>query len=1482
MANPVGKGLLIDVGLNDANFATGMKGITQQLKQAQNEFRNINAIIGKNENSIKSLNAKYQASAKVVEAQKRKVEELKKRYEQNKLAIENNEKATQKDRDALLRSGQAYNNAVGQLAKYEQQMDSLKKKVIDTGGYVGKLGANLQNLGSGLKNVGDKVSSVGSTMTSFVSVPIAGALATASKKALDFNDEMTKMKAVSGASKKDMEALKNASLEASKSYGISTKSYNDSATELLKSGYSAKESMSIMNAGIKTSKATGEELETVLDKTSNTMKIFGYGAKDASTVTDKLAYVANASKTSVSELGDGLTKVGPVAKNLGIDLDTTASALGVLQDRGFKVEEASTGLRSGLSNLIYPTAANTEAFQKLGVNLADVEKNGVNLPKILQDMNKATQGMTQSQKEALISQAFGKEAMSQWTELMSGPAQQALNKYTKGSKNAKGQVDKLWKTMKKSPKQQIDELKGSFNALAINIGDKVLPVVLPVLKDITKQVNKMVDWFGSLNKTQQENIVKFTMLVGAMGPVALVGGKIIKVFGSLVGGIGKTVKGFGSLISKTNLFVKSTIKGENWLGKFSIKLGGLAKKGASNGLDAIKRGMNNIGEASKKAISKVGDLAKKIGSLAGDTAKKGLSAVQNGLSKIKEKGSEAGKKIGDISSKIGSWAGDKVKAGMSALRSGLDKVKTKASEASSKVANITKTAIENTKAKGNGKFFSGLLKSITDVASKSKIGQLAIKGLSSAFSLMTGPVGIAVGAIALIGTAFVSAYKHCKPFRDFINNIGKWFKEKFDGAIKWTKQFAGKFKDWIVNKSINPVSIAVKGWKVASYFGSRFKESMKKTGSFSASFKSAFNDTVKKVSNTVMNWPIVKKFSDKWNSIKSSVSEFVKDLKEKISGLVKKIADTVANSSIAKAFTNIFKSAWNGVAGVLQKLANGSAWVLDQLGADGMAKSLRGWGSNLKKYKNGTDGHKGGHALVNDGYGPNYREALLFPNGQITIPQGRNVFVPNMPAGTQVLDGRSTAQAMKSGQLRKYKDGTGGFWSDALDFGKDLVKNTANKIKDVVGDVMDFMDKPKELVDKVIESFVGNFGGKGFGFESAKGAVRLAKNALLDRVKELFASMDTGGEGGHGDLGSNNWFKIDGNWVREWQYRLLEPIIKKYHFIVTDGGRRTWDNFDHSKGRAMDIAIPGNPLGIYWKVAQQIDKMPFVKYVNSNMKSTINGKWEPSTLEPRADHIHVSFTKELLTAKELKATGGVSGAGNPGGAGVNRWIPLIKKAAKQMKVHLTPAGLNAVLRRIRQESNGDPNVVNNWDSNAQAGHPSKGLLQYIQPTLDAWVPPGVKPDLSNGYTQLLALFNDSNWLADISVPGGWGPTGHKRFEKGGLITSHMFAEMGEGGKPEMVIPLTDKSRSVQLINKARKLIGEDEIYTDTKALEQQNQELIGMNEKLGQMIDLLSMLLSKDTNLYIDDKEIAKAIAQPMQQEINRQTANKNRLYGLI
>ncbi|MED7634562.1 UNVERIFIED_CONTAM: hypothetical protein DV033_01740 [Limosilactobacillus fermentum] len=245
----------------------------------------------------------------------------------------------------------------------------------------------------------------------------------------------------------------------------------------------------------------------------------------------------------------------------------------------------------------------------------------------------------------------------------------------------------------------------------------------------------------------------------------------------------------------------------------------------------------------------------------------------------------------------------------------------------------------------------------------------------------------------------------------------------------------------------------------------------------------------------------------------------------------------------------------------------------------------------------------------------------------------------------------------------------------------------------------------------------------------------------------------------------------------------------------TQEGKKTYSIDD-----VVKYWLDGNSLDFTYEVHGSFDHQEIENLGNGSgkdMLSKVLDTWKTAVIFPdnrkiriytpdeffkdqqrRVDYLHnsksVKFDYNTLNivnqvkcigAKHTVELSNVTGSGNGATTAVNGdWTEAIKNAANMMGVNLDDTGFSAILRRINQESGGSETVTNNWDSNAAAGHPSTGLLQYIQPTFEKWCVDG-HADIHKGFDQLLAMFNDSNWLADISVGGGWGPTGHKRMSK---------------------------------------------------------------------------------------------------------------------
>ncbi|GHB29173.1 hypothetical protein GCM10010377_19030 [Streptomyces viridiviolaceus] len=83
----------------------------------------------------------------------------------------------------------------------------------------------------------------------------------------------------------------------------------------------------------------------------------------------------------------------------------------------------------------------------------------------------------------------------------------------------------------------------------------------------------------------------------------------------------------------------------------------------------------------------------------------------------------------------------------------------------------------------------------------------------------------------------------------------------------------------------------------------------------------------------------------------------------------------------------------------------------------------------------------------------------------------------------------------------------------------------------------------------------------------------------------------------------------------------------------------------------------------------------------------------------------------------------------------------IRESLAILKKHGIPGSYDGIHRNIMRESSGNPNAINNWDINAQNGIPSKGLLQVIPPTFEAYHVPGTPKNIWDPVANITAACN---------------------------------------------------------------------------------------------------------------------------------------------
>ncbi|HHA4365868.1 TPA: tape measure protein [Enterococcus faecium] len=732
---------------------------------------------------------------------------------------------------------------------------------------------------------------------------------------------------------------------------------------------------------------------------------------------------------------------------------------------------------------------------------------------------------------------------------------------------------------------------------------------------------------------------------------------------------------------------------------------------------------------------------------------------------------------------------------------------------------------------------------------------LAVKALNVASMLLaiTGgtlaapfvAIGVALGALA---GALVIAYTKSETFRNIvnaaftavknvvmsvINNLVEYYKMLWS-VLQWLWEKIKEWASWIGNKFIemkNSVVNTVQNlWNgVKNFFSNGVGDTWNKVVGW---VKNIFNKAIELKNN------VSDAIGNLWNGIKDNFRSGIDTVFNWFSELPKKMKDAIigGKNAIVAAFKSIFNAALKAIGNPVNAIIHGASWVLEKLGAD----KLEEW--KVPQYAKGTPngGHPGGPMMVNDGRGA---EAVITPNGQAFIPRGRNV-VLNAPKGTHVLTAEETAYMTGNKAPRyRYAKGTGFFgnlWNNVKGFAGDV----GNKLKDVVGDVWDFVTDPGALARKVLNGLGVLEGLVKYPLDVGKGILSKATEALTNKITELFSSgsLDT-------SMGMQGVYKYLAD--------VAVAVMKKFPGFQVTSGYREGDPYSHGKHNAIDIALPGvvNGSPRYTEAANYA----FEKFANKIGYVITNGKvrdrsgqsgqpatgaWEPWPDGDHYDHVHLNGVKDPQNTQ-------ISGD-SVGGSGVERWRNVAIRALKMTGQYST-ANLNALLNQMRTESNGNPNAVNNWDINAKNGTPSKGLLQVIDPTFRQYAMPGFNSNIFDPLSNILASIRYalSRYGSLTNAYRGVG------YANGGIVNQHQIAEIAEGNKPEIIIPLdkAKRSRAMQLL-----AIAQDKLGVKPKSVNNSSDSSGTLETLVSLMIqqnNLLSKLLAKDTSVKLDGKAIA-------------------------
>ena len=445
------------------------------------------------------------------------------------------------------------------MAYMDMDLSPFSNKLSTAMSQLSTFADNSENAGTRIEALGSSLTSVGTSLTTGLTLPIVGIGTASVSAAASFEEAMSEVQALTGATGSEFDALSEQAQELGASTRYSATEASNAMSELASAGFTTSEIMSAMPGLLDLAASGNVDLATAAGIASSTLRGFGLEASETAHVSDVLAEAAARTNAGITDTGEAMKYIAPVASAMGISIEEVTAAIGLLSNAGIQGGQAGTVLRSALSRLASPSAEAAELMGQLGFNAYDAQGKMLPLKDIIGNLETATAGLTDEQKQNAIVTIFGQEAMSGMLALTAaGPAQ--LEELTNSLENCDGSASKMAKTMQNNLKGKVTELKSALEGAGIAIGEKLIPALTNGVKKITEVVSA----FNNLDEGTQKSIVKFGLVAAAIGPVVTIAGKLVTGFGKLItiiNGLSTAIGGVGIAGMTTGLLAAGAAVG---------------------------------------------------------------------------------------------------------------------------------------------------------------------------------------------------------------------------------------------------------------------------------------------------------------------------------------------------------------------------------------------------------------------------------------------------------------------------------------------------------------------------------------------------------------------------------------------------------------------------------------------------------------------------------------------------------------------------------------------------------------------------------------------------------------------------------------------------------------------------------------------------------------------------------------------------------
>ena len=571
------KGITVEIDGDTTGLEKALKNVNSTIKNTQSQLKDVNRLLKLDPGNTELITQKQRALKDAIGATSEKLETLKQAQEQAKQQLENGDLGQDKY-DALQR----------EIIETEQELRRLQEEAASTSVALSKI----DQAGKKMEAFGDSVTSAGQKIMP-ASMAVTGLGAAAVKTATDFDEGMSKVAAISGATGDDLDALRDKAREMGAKTKFSASEAADAMNYMAMAGWKTGDMLEGIEGIMNLAAASGEDLATTSDIVTDALTAFGLTAQDSGHFADILAAASSNANTNVAMMGETFKYCAPIAGALGFSAEDTAEAIGLMANAGIKSTQAGTALRTIMNNLSGEVKITGAALGEVTIATTNADGSMRDLSDILSDCRGAFSQLSESEQAAAAEALVGKNAMSGFLALMNAgegdieklssaidscsdtfvktvdgaiiPMSQALEEGVEWIEEYNGVSEKMAAVMQDNLGGQLTILKSQIQELAISFGE----MLTPAIRAIVSRVQAFVDKLNGMSESQRKAVLTIGLIIAALGPLLVILGTVISKVGVAMQGFVKLTTG----VKKLGVAVKA---GTGIFGKLGAALGGIS------------------------------------------------------------------------------------------------------------------------------------------------------------------------------------------------------------------------------------------------------------------------------------------------------------------------------------------------------------------------------------------------------------------------------------------------------------------------------------------------------------------------------------------------------------------------------------------------------------------------------------------------------------------------------------------------------------------------------------------------------------------------------------------------------------------------------------------------------------------------------------------------------------------------------------------